>query len=859
MTGPGRVVLDGKFFRLGGRKFHLKGVTYGPFAPHPQHGFFAGPEQTERDFQLARRLGANLLRVYHVPPRWLLDLADRHGLKLFVDIPWPKHLCFLDSAAARQEARQAVREAVRTCDRHPAVFAFSVVNEIPAEIVRWSGVRRVEAFIDELVQEAKSADPQCLCAFTSFPPTEYLNPRSPDFVCFNVFLHEHRPFERYLSRLQMLADNRPLVLAEVGMDSLREGEARKCDFLSWQIELGFRGGLAGMVLFSLTDDWFRGGRQIEDWAFGLTTCDRQLKDSFFAVQKAFATAPYFVLPRYPRVSVVVASYNGGRTLGACLESLQRLNYPDYEVILVDDGSTDNTPEIARTFPGVRTIRQENHGLSVARNVGSAAATGEIVAYTDSDCRADEDWLYYLVGDLLRNGCAGVGGHNFLPPEDSLVATAVMVSPGGPAHVMLNDREAEHIPGCNMAFYKWSLEEIGGFDPVFRKAGDDVDVCWRLQQHGHRIAFSPAGFVWHYRRSTVKAYLQQQKGYGEAEALLSLKHPEYFNSIGRSIWRGRIYAPSGTGVVLERSIIYHGLFGSGLFQRLYRPDPSSALMLFTSLEYHVLVFLPLLVLWTLVPATWPLPVLSLLLSAGVCAAAAAQAKLPPEKTRFWSRPLIGLLFLLQPVERGFARYKSRLVVSPRPRADRLPSHPQPALWRQKRQDTHTYWSDGQVDRFAFLQALKVRLEQEAWLVKTDSGWNDFDLEIAGHRWTQLHLVTVSEQLDQGRLSFHCRLRSGWSLMSKALFGFLFAVELCVIAWLGPVQPWIWMLLLSMPVASWLLEHEQAQLIQSIAALVDQTAAELKLIKLPKPETLEVSGPKPPAGAAGLDSGPPSARE
>ena len=218
----------------------------------------------------------------------------------------------------------------------------------------------------------------------------------------------------------------------------------------------------------------------------------------------FRNAPYFALPRYPKVSVVVASYNGARTLKPCLESLTRLAYPDYEVILVDDGSTDSTPEIAREFPGVRCIRQDNHGLSVARNTGIAAATGEIVAFTDSDCRADEDWLYYLVGDLLSGQWAGIGGHNFLPPDDSSVAAAVMASPGGPAHVMLTDREAEHLPGCNMAFYKWALEEIGGFDPVFRKAGDDVDVCWRLQERGFKLGFSPAGFVWHYRRSTVRA-------------------------------------------------------------------------------------------------------------------------------------------------------------------------------------------------------------------------------------------------------------------------------------------------------------------------------------------------------------------
>jgi len=823
-----RFRVDGKFFRQGANKFYVKGITYGPFAPNASGEMFPEQAQAAKDFHQIRQLGANVLRVYYVPPRWFLDRAAANELKVLIDIPWPKHLCFLDSPDLKRQAVEAVRTAVLQCCGHPAVFAYSVVNEIPAEIVRWTGARAVERFISELVAVAKSVDPDCLCTFANFPPTEFLNPELVDFVSFNIYLHDPGALENYLARLQTLAGTKPLLLSESGMDSLREGEGCKSRALYRQIELAFRGGLAGAIIFSYTDDWFRGGLAIQDWAFGLTTRERKLKDSFFSVQRAFAAAPYFPLPSYPKVSVVVASYNGSSSLETCLESLVSLNYPDFEVILIDDGSTDETPLIAARFPAVQTIRQENLGLSAARNRGIFAATGEIVAFTDSDCRTEEDWLYYLVGDLLRTKYCGMGGHNLLPPDDSPVAAAVMASPGGPAHVMLTDVEAEHIPGCNMAFYKSALCEIGGFDPVFRLAGDDVDVCWRLQQQGYKIGFSPAGFVWHYRRSTIRAYLKQQNGYGQAEALLTRKHPQYFNSAGRSRWAGRIYASSKVGLVLERSIIYHGLFGSAFFQRLYTPNPSHLLMFCTALEYHLLVTCPLLVLAIALPWIRPVALASLFLSIGVCAVAAAQSDVPKSNRRVYSRPLVALLFFLQPIERGLARYWSQLRFRP---ALRLP-HGQgfEQHFPQADAEVLSYWSDGSLDRFDFLRALLGRLERDKWQVRTDTGWADYDVEILEARWSKLRLTTASEHLDQGRLSIRCRLQTQWSLAANFLFWGLLAAETVVAGLLGSTEPWIWMLLLTVPIVAWALEFQQAKLRHAVALLLDDLAQEKNLIRL-----------------------------
>src|SRR5215831_17638481 len=113
-----RVSVDGKFFRLGEKKFYVKGLAYGPFAPNAAGHSFASPEQTASDFEQIQHLGANLIRVYDVPSKWFLDLAAEHRLKVLVDVPWNQQQCFLDTAQSRERARDAVRRAVFACARH---------------------------------------------------------------------------------------------------------------------------------------------------------------------------------------------------------------------------------------------------------------------------------------------------------------------------------------------------------------------------------------------------------------------------------------------------------------------------------------------------------------------------------------------------------------------------------------------------------------------------------------------------------------------------------------------------------------------------------------------------------------------
>lgn len=504
---------------------------------------------------------------------------------------------------------------------------------------------------------AKDGDPEALVSYANYPSTEYLHIDFTDFLCFNVYLHQEQDFRRYLSRLHNIAEDKPLVLSEFGVDSIREGTQAQAEILSQKLSSSFEMGAAGTIVFSWTDEWFTGGFAISDWAFGLVDENRLKKPAFQTVQQYYTKSLPPELPEYPKVSVVVCAYNAERTMDSCLASLEKLNYPNYEVIVVNDGSKDRTLEIAQRYDYTRIISQENKGLSVARNVGIAAASGNIVAFTDSDCVADPDWLIYLVEKFISSDLSAVGGPNLSPPEESLVPSCVAVSPGKPTHVLLSDEVAEHIAGCNMAFRREALEEIGGFDPIFHAAGDDVDLCWRLQDQGYTIGFSPAAIVWHFRRNTVAAYLKQQEGYGKAEALLYFKHPYRFNLLGQPSWSGRIYGDISC-LCFGQPTIYSGVFGRGLFQTLYEPPSSPLAYIPLTLEWNVVA--AILFAAALLSGQYPwVAVVMFLVSCSWCVISALKAPIESRFHQVGGQLLVALLIYLGPLVRSKERYRWRI--------------------------------------------------------------------------------------------------------------------------------------------------------------------------------------------------------
>jgi GT2 family glycosyltransferase len=743
----------GRSILIGRQKFHVRGVTYGTFRS-TEGGSFPARTQVREDFAAMAASGVNAIRTYEPPPQWLLDEALARDIRVMVGLAWEQHLTFLDDSSRCREIVAKVAEQVRECEAHPAILCFSIGNEIPAPIVRWHGKRPIERFLERLYRAAKEADPAGLVTYVNYPSTEYLELPFLDLASFNVFLEEEKRFESYLARLHNHCGDRPLLITEVGFDSRRNGEVEQARVLEWQVRHAFAAGGVGAFVFAWTDEWHRGGHEVTDWDFGLVDRERAPKPALEAIRSAFAVAPFDHSGPWPSISVVVCTHNGAETLGECLGRLHSLSYPDFEVIVVSDGSSDASAEIARAHDCI-LFETPHRGLGHARNVGIDAARGEIVAFLDDDAYPDQDWLHYLADLLRRNGYDGVGGPNIPPEDDGLVAECVAAAPGGPVHVLISDREAEHIPGCNMAFRKSVLDEIGGFDERFTVAGDDVDLCWRLQKAGHTVGFSAGAVVMHRRRDSARRYLRQQYGYGKAEALLERKWPSRYNRAGSSRWSGRIYENTASTFSLRRPLVRYGTWGSSLFQSVYDPPgllgglfgaPEGILLIamLGAISALGLIWQPLLLGAPafVLACAW---IVTVAMVKGWRAHPATPGRSPLETLH--RRDVTALLFLMQPAARLAGRLRNGL--SPWRRRSR-------ALLAVPRPRNVAVWSETWTAPGAWVEQLEDRLAAHGGFVHSGGPFDRWDLDLRAGALGSVRLRAVAEEHGFGHQLLRVRI-------------------------------------------------------------------------------------------------------
>ena len=241
------------------------------------------------------------------------------------------------------------------------------------------------------------------------------------------------------------------------------------------------------------------------------------------------------MDKYPYVSIVVPVLNNEKNIGRCVQSLLELDYPSYEVIVVDNGSTDKTWEIVSKF-SVKLTRENGRGPYAARNKGIELAEGELVFFMDSDCIAREDLLKNLVRNLTDESIGGVGGQlqtyepvTLTEQFEDFAGILVINLPKGLIKWEKNKFLSGAIYTANALFRKKALIRVNGFDADFLSGGD-FNLCWQLQRAGYRLTFDPEAIVRHVHRTSLRRLIKQFFKYGVEQPRLLKKQPHGFSYI-----------------------------------------------------------------------------------------------------------------------------------------------------------------------------------------------------------------------------------------------------------------------------------------------------------------------------------------
>jgi glycosyltransferase involved in cell wall biosynthesis len=722
----------GKFFNRGGQKFFFKAMRLPDFGETPD---FSEKLKLRRHLENLKAGHTTGLVLSEGQARCVLDIASQAGIPALVELSVDPEDLFGDSRWRDVLAR--VAHAANIHLGRGSLAGYLIDCPIGQDALRARGLERARRRLAELIRTIKQRDGGALVAIKHRPATRALALQDEDFLFAEVDALDPVELRDFVIAMHNIAEARPVVI------EFNEASPGQDEAVAVAFGMGAAGVVAPPVPAPASHD-----------SLGI----RMLRGSDLLPFISLNGSCPPPAPQVPMVSVVICAYNAERTMRECLESLTRLVYPNFEVIIVDDGSCDRTAEIAMAFPQFRLIRQPNKGLSAARNVGLHAARGDLVAYTDSDCVVDPHWLTFMVRAMAESGFDACGGPNYAPHEDGRIEACVSASPGAPCHVLVGENLAEHLAGCNMVFKRAALDRVGGFDPQFTAAGDDVDICWRLLDEGLVLGYCPAAFVWHFRRNTIKAYYGQQRGYGRAEALLYRRYPSRFNILGQIKWRGTIPGLARTIPGGNRRRVFWGTSIGGA-QSVFEP------------VLQLLHFLPQTFEWT---ALWLLGA-AISLAAGVSVVPAlAMLSLGPVWALYYawhapiekchaslkSRMLVAMLAYTGPMRRALTRYRTRLQLQGRLAGDAV-MRQRPAIHWLRRAIRLAYWNESYITRDNLLDRLLKLFTRSGHPVAIDQGWHDYDLELRPNPWTRVELKTADEEHEGTRLKNHviARVRLG----------------------------------------------------------------------------------------------------
>lgn len=275
--------------------------------------------------------------------------------------------------------------------------------------------------------------------------------------------------------------------------------------------------------------------------------------------KAQAT-PARLSPAPPLLaSIIVPVFNGAAVIERCLDALARqtLDTDSWEVIVIADGSTDETPAVVESWMGAqpqvhaRLIVQTNAGPAAARNRGAELAHAPILLFTDADCAPEPDWAARLLAVFDESDVVGAKGV-YLSDQTGLVPRFVQAEYEDRYDRMADLSQIDTIDTYAAAYRRDVFLDNGGFDPTFVKAAcEDHDLSFRLAQRGYRMVFAPEVKVRHLHVETIGGYLRRKYHVGFWKSLLTHRHPQ------------RIVYDTHTPQTLKVQILLSGLIAGSL--------------------------------------------------------------------------------------------------------------------------------------------------------------------------------------------------------------------------------------------------------------------------------------------------------
>ncbi|MBF0521703.1 MAG: glycosyltransferase [Candidatus Omnitrophica bacterium] len=270
------------------------------------------------------------------------------------------------------------------------------------------------------------------------------------------------------------------------------------------------------------------------------------------------------------ISVVIPAYNCEKTISQTIQAVLNQTYKNIRVIVVDDGSTDQTARTIRSFSDVRYVYQKNAGPASARNRGAKEAATEIVFFTDSDCIPQKDWIEKSLVHFQDPEIAVVAGSYGIANPESILARCI--------HKEILFRHRTRMPQYPKAFgsYNFGVRKkvfdlVGGFNERYRFAsGEDNDLSYKIIKAGQKIYFEKNSFVDHYHPTSVGKYLKEQFRHGFWRVKMYFDHPSMMKGDDYTFWKDAAEVPLSAGILIALISEVFGFIKIHLFLWLLVP-------------------------------------------------------------------------------------------------------------------------------------------------------------------------------------------------------------------------------------------------------------------------------------------------